>query len=57
MIKTTNNEDKSRWIVCKDCGHKLGRVMNDKCIILNLEIKCSSCKKLNTINYFTKGGK
>lgn len=45
------------WIICGKCGHKLARVMRDS-ITHNstptghreaiIEIKCQSCKALNT---------
>lgn len=39
---------KGEWIVCGKCGHKLGRVVGDN-PPKGLEIKCSSCKEINSI--------
>lgn len=41
------------WIRCKGCGHKLMRVITAKGTEteVRLEIKCHSCKTLNTINF------
>lgn len=40
---------KDGWVICGHCGHKLGRIIDDKSNIEGIEIKCSSCKKLNIV--------
>ena len=38
------------WIRCGHCGHKLGRMIyctNNVPVVI--EIKCSSCKQINTV--------
>lgn len=37
------------WVVCGNCGHKLGRVVGEKSPT-GLEIKCHSCKAINLVN-------
>lgn len=43
------------WCRCGKCGHKLFRLKDpDMKIVLHiaeLEIKCHSCKSINTINF------
>lgn len=38
---------KNGWIICGSCGHKLFRSVNGK-MISGIEIKCHSCKEINT---------
>lgn len=45
-LETSKKKDK--WIRCSGCGHKLGRILKDgNC---QIEIKCHSCKTINTCN-------
>ena len=37
------------WIVCANCGHKLGRKVGEKSPT-GIEIKCHSCKAINLVN-------
>lgn len=37
------------WIVCANCGHKLGRKVGEKSPT-EIEIKCHSCKAINLVN-------
>lgn len=38
------------WVRCKNCGHKLFRVIDrSKDVKACLEIKCHSCKELNLV--------
>ena len=37
------------WIVCAECGHKLGRVVGSQ-LPKGIEIKCHSCKAINLVN-------
>lgn len=37
------------WVVCANCGHKLGRAVGDK-PPTGIEIKCHSCKAINLVN-------
>ena len=37
------------WIVCCECGHKLGRKVGDR-LPTGIEIKCHSCKTINLVN-------
>ena len=37
------------WIVCENCGHKLGRKVGEKSPT-GIEIKCHSCKTVNLVN-------
>jgi phage FluMu protein Com len=37
------------WVVCENCGHKLGRAIGDK-KPTGIEIKCHSCKAINLVN-------
>ena len=39
---------KDGWVVCSNCGHKLGRVVGKK--PTGIEIKCHSCKQLNVVS-------
>ncbi len=50
--------DKSGWIRCSVCGHKLGRAVgkwSDENVMPALEIKCHSCKSLVYIMVGSKG--
>ena len=55
-----------KWVKCKKCGHKLFRISKNADVIflesssndvfskydnLKIEIKCHSCKSINTIAY------
>lgn len=42
--------DKDNWIRCGACGHKLGKLksIGHSSVPTLLEIKCHSCKALNT---------
>lgn len=46
-MSVTANKD--NWIRCSNCGHKLGKIINEGsgCLI---EIKCHSCKAINLCN-------
>ena len=44
-LKSPPNEN---WVRCKECGHKLMRVVDVKAA--QIEIKCHSCKAINTIH-------
>lgn len=37
------------WVVCANCGHKLGRAVGDK-PPTGIEIKCHSCKEINIVD-------
>lgn len=37
------------WVVCENCGHKLGRAVGDK-PPTGIEIKCHSCKTINLVD-------
>lgn len=41
------------WVVCGNCGHKLGKVVGEKSPT-GIEIKCHSCKAINLVNKPTK---
>ena len=44
--------DNDKWIRCKRCGHKLGRMLEDtgdNKNVFNIEIKCHSCKEINVV--------
>lgn len=43
------------WIVCANCGHKLGRKVGEKSPT-GIEIKCHSCKVVNLVNKPKKRG-
>lgn len=40
---------KDGWVVCSNCGHKLGRVVGSQSP-KGLEIKCHSCKEINLVD-------
>lgn len=46
---------KDGWVCCAKCGHKLGRITG-KTLPTGIEIKCSSCKELNLLEYKAKFG-
>lgn len=55
MQETVNAKIKEGWVCCGRCGHKLGRIINNNPMCLDvkfnaLEIKCSSCKQLNIVD-------
>ena len=37
------------WVVCCECGHKLGRAIGSQ-LPKGLEIKCHSCKTINVVD-------
>ena len=37
------------WVVCANCGHKLGKAVGDK-PPTGIEIKCHSCKTINLVD-------
>lgn len=40
--------DKTKWLRCGKCNHKMGRLMGG---VSGLEIKCHSCKEINYWKY------
>lgn len=42
----------SKWMTCPNCGHKLFKLIDGK---FTIEIKCPSCKRIETITQDTKG--
>ena len=48
MMVTIRAKIKDGWVVCGQCGHKLGRITG-KTLPTGIEIKCSSCKQLNVL--------
>lgn len=50
MKPLANTDNKENWVRCHCCGHKLGRIVTPITNgIFELEIKCHSCKEINTI--------
>lgn len=51
MLNTDNKKmNNDNWIRCKKCGHKLMKVIDAKAGDTIIEIKCSSCKAITSIN-------
>lgn len=51
MANNTNEKlNTNNWIRCKNCGHKLMRVIDAKDNTTKVEIKCSSCKAITIIS-------
>lgn len=48
-MRNENNDNKIKWIRCKNCGHKLMKVL-DNTNKTTIEIKCSSCKAITVID-------
>ena len=36
-----------RWLRCKHCGHKLGKIVESSNCAAKIEIKCHSCKMID----------
>lgn len=49
MLETKNALVDDGWVVCANCGHKLGRIIAEK-QPTGLEIKCHSCKTINIVD-------
>lgn len=45
-----NEKANVKWIRCKNCGHKLMKVLNEQQSSTVIEIKCSSCKAITVID-------
>lgn len=45
--------DETNWIRCGKCNHKLGRLVGEGMCDPSpiVEIKCHSCKELNSLSY------
>ncbi len=37
------------WVVCYNCGHKLGKIVGAE-LPTGIEIKCHSCKHINLVD-------
>lgn len=52
MVARIKEDDRGKWLVCGECGHKLGRIVgawSEQTTFPAIEIKCHSCKSMNYI--------